>query len=60
MTPDELLDMLNKAATNELNLGERMLDEHQDQADRILARNASAAIVEMARAFAANPTGAAA
>ena len=51
MDADGLIDMLNRMAVNELTIGERILDKDQDQADRLIARDAAQSVIETARAI---------
>lgn len=60
MDADGLIDMLNRMAVNELTIGERILDKDQDQADRLIARDAAQSVIETARAILSLPLEAAA
>ena len=54
------IDALNTMATNEITLAERVLNENQDQVDRMIARDAAKSVIETARAILSLPLEAAA
>lgn len=56
MEPDEQLDLIKRAAQNQVDLTHQVIGKHLDEAERIHARDASQTIVNIAKALAADPT----